>query len=391
MNLTYIDLFAGCGGLSLGLQSAGWQGLFAIEKNKQAFSTLKYNLIDKNHFDWPSWLPIRNYSIDTLLINYKKELVALQGKVSLVAGGPPCQGFSTAGARVENDSRNKLIYSYIKFIELVKPEIVFFENVRGFTFSFNLKRKIKSYSEIVFKALTNLGYNVRAELIDFSNYGVPQKRNRYILVGRKDGKANIFFEELDSKKAAYLSTKGLSFPITLEDAISDLLQEHGDDKSPDSSNFRAGKYSKEKTTYQKLMRSGKKYSSLVADSHRFTNHKRETIDLFVKVLNKAERNKRVSDNLRKILGIKKRSITPLAPNQPCPVLTSHPDDYIHYSEPRILTVREYARIQSFPDWFEFKEKYTTGGKARKREVPRYTQVGNAIPPLFAEQVGITLT
>ena len=78
------------------------------------------------------------------------------------------------------------------------------------------------------------------------------------------------------------------------------------------------------------------------------------------------------------------------PNLPSLVLTSHPDDYIHYSEPRILTVREYARIQSFPDWFEFKEKYTTGGKARKREVPRYTQAGNAIPPLFAEQAGLAL-
>ena len=67
-----------------------------------------------------------------------------------------------------------------------------------------------------------------------------------------------------------------------------------------------------------------------------------------------------------------------------------PDDYLHYSEPRILTVREYARIQSFPDWYEFKSKYTTGGDMRKKEVPRYSQIGNAIPPLFAEQVGNVL-
>ena len=73
-----------------------------------------------------------------------------------------------------------------------------------------------------------------------------------------------------------------------------------------------------------------------------------------------------------------------------PTLTTHPDDYVHYCEPRILTVREYARIQTFPDWFEFKGKYTTGGKLRKVEVPRYTQIGNAIPPLFGELAGMVI-
>ena len=74
----------------------------------------------------------------------------------------------------------------------------------------------------------------------------------------------------------------------------------------------------------------------------------------------------------------------------CPTVTSIPDDLIHYKEPRIPTVREVARIQSFPDWYEFKGKYTTGGERRKLEVPRYTQVANAVPPLFAEQVGVVL-
>jgi DNA (cytosine-5)-methyltransferase 1 len=84
---------------------------------------------------------------------------------------------------------------------------------------------------------------------------------------------------------------------------------------------------------------------------------------------------------------KKRSVTVLDRNQPSPTLTTLPDDYIHYAEPRILTVREYARIQSFDDSFEFKGNYTTGGVRRIREVPRYTQIGNAIPPLFGEQAG----
>ena len=77
-------------------------------------------------------------------------------------------------------------------------------------------------------------------------------------------------------------------------------------------------------------------------------------------------------------------------NDKSPTITTLPDDYIHYCEPRILTVREYARLQSFPDWFQFKGKYTTGGKVRTKEVPRYSQIGNAIPPLFGEQSGLIL-
>ena len=89
-------------------------------------------------------------------------------------------------------------------------------------------------------------------------------------------------------------------------------------------------------------------------------------------------------------GLKRRGVTLLDPDSTSPTVTSHPDDFVHYCEPRILTVREMARLQSFPDWYEFKGKYTSGGKRRKMEVPRYTQVGNAVPPLFAEQIGIAL-
>ena len=98
----------------------------------------------------------------------------------------------------------------------------------------------------------------------------------------------------------------------------------------------------------------------------------------------------VTPSIKLVEGFKKRGVTVLKSNCICSTITSIPDDFIHYCEPRILTVREMARIQSFPDWYEFCGKYTTGGELRKKDVPRYTQVANAVPPLFAEQVGIIL-
>ena len=102
------------------------------------------------------------------------------------------------------------------------------------------------------------------------------------------------------------------------------------------------------------------------------------------------RGKRIDGKAREEWGIKQRGITVLDPKAVSPTITGQPDDYLHYCEPRIMTVRECARIQSFPDWYEVRMKYTTGGQMRKKEVPRYSQIGNAIPPLFAEQAGNVL-
>lgn len=390
--LTHIDLFAGCGGLSLGLHNANWKGLFAIEKNKDAFETLKHNLINyKKHFNWPCWLPVKNYDINEFIKNYRKELQDLKGKVDLVAGGPPCQGFSTAGKRNEKDERNKLIDSYIEFIGIVKPKVLFFENVKGFTFKFKSQdSKGIAYSKYVWEKLQALGYDVHGEILDFSEFGIPQRRKRFILVGLLKGDANKFFETVMANKTAFLKSKGLIEDNSLEGAISDLLQEHGVADSPDTVNFKAGKYSKTKSAYQEFLRKDYKYDGKVADSHRFANHYPGTTTLFQNILKNAERNKRVEGDARKKYNLKKRAIIPLDSKSTCPTLTTHPDDYIHYSEPRILTVREYARVQSFPDWYQFKGKYTTGGKLRVIEVPRYTQLGNAIPPLFGEQAGLAL-
>lgn len=391
-NLKYIDVFSGCGGLALGLHNAGWQGIFAVEKSADAFSTLRHNLIEQNNnFQWPNWLPKTNHDINDVIAKYPNELEALRGKVSLIAGGPPCQGFSMAGRRREDDERNKLIDSYIHFVKLVEPEILFFENVKGFTIGFKRDNKRgEAYSVYVVKKLEELGYDVKGQIIDFSEFGVPQKRQRYILVGTKNGKADFFFETIIKNRANFFKSKKLNDRTSLSDAISDILQSNGCIDSPDTKNFKAGIYSKPKSNYQKLMRSQIKVSEKNIDSHRFANHKVDTIERFEYVLSNGRPNKSFSDELEKIYGLKKHTVVPLCEKSCTPTLTTHPDDYIHYSEPRILTVREYARIQSFPDHYEFKGKYTTGGLRRRVDVPRYTQIGNAIPPLFGEQAGLVL-
>ena len=160
--------------------------------------------------------------------------------------------------------------------------------------------------------------------------------------------------------------------------------------SPDTKGFMAGIYGPEQSGYQHLMRSGIKTTGLIADSHRFVNHRKNTIKLHKELLEKAPVGKRITPSDNIVENLNRRGVTVLDANAQAPTITSIPDELVHYKEPRILTVREHARIQSFPDWFEFKGQYTSGGKQRKQEVPRYTQVGNAVPPLFAEQVGLAI-
>lgn len=396
---TYIDLFAGCGGLSLGLHNAGWKGLFAIEKSPDAFKTLEHNLINnKNHFNWPEWLPKQALEINAVLDQYDLELQKLKGKVTMIAGGPPCQGFSMAGKRNEYDLRNDLINSYIKFVETVEPEIIFFENVKGFTMEFKKnKEKGIAYSAQVTKKLEDAGYFVEGQLVNFGEYGVPQKRTRFILVGIKKTVLNAsqeavenFFKTLKDNRFQFLKEKGLNVETNLQDAISDLFKENGLKETPDFPSFQSGIYGTKKGNYQKLMRKG--IETKVADSHRFPKHSQTIIDRFRNILDdtKDRRNLNISKDIQERHSIKKRTVIPLNGLDKTPTITTLPDDYIHYSEPRILTVREYARIQSFPDWYEFQGKYTTGGILRVKEVPRYTQIGNAIPPLFGEQSGLVL-
>lgn len=387
----YIDIFAGCGGLSLGLYNAGWKGMFAIEKSKHAFETLKYNLIDKkNHFDWPDWLETKEHDINEILSNHENELKKLAGTVDLVAGGPPCQGFSLAGKRNKDDERNKLVDSYVHFIELIKPKMLFFENVKGFTCGFKDDNGVigEPYSNKVVLQLQEIGYNVEYRIIDFSEFGVPQRRKRFIIVGMLENDSTDFFEDAYKLKEKFLLDKGLEYNVTLKEAISDLKTSHGEVPSPDSNGFKNGVYGQAESAYQQYLKEG--CEKIIPDSHRFARHRQETIKKFQYILDNCEKNKNIGEETKKLYNLKKSCTILLDGDSQCPTLTTLPDDYIHYCEPRILTVREYARIQSFNDWFEFKSKYTTGGKNRVKDVPRYSQLGNAIPPLFVEHLGSVL-
>ncbi len=390
-NLKSIDVFAGCGGLGPGLHLAGWKGLFAVEKNAAAFSTLKANLVEKKkHFDWPNWLASTNWDILELLAQKPRELRKLRGSVDLVVGGPPCQGFSTAGRRQEADGRNNLVHSYLNLVELVRPRAILFENVRGFTMKFKANAEAGvAYSQLVLQRLRELGYkDARGELIDMSDYGVPQRRQRFIVIATREGLADAAFEALEAQCSDHLANRRIPRRNGVGAALSDLRRCHGTTACPDSRRFQSGLTAAATTGLQKHLRAD--FTRHTPDSHRFVNHTEDVEAVFSKLLAGAPRNRCILGVEREPYGLKKRSVTVLNGYQPAPTVTTIPDDIVHYSEPRVMTVRECARLQTFPDWFEFKGPYTTGGKQRVLQTPRYTQVGNAVPPLFAEIAGLAL-
>jgi len=396
---TYIDLFSGCGGFSLGLGKAGWEGLFAVEKDPMAFDTFKHNLIEGKyaHFNWPEWLPLQSTTIQDILTQYPDQLASLKGKVDLIAGGPPCQGFSLAGRRNALDPRNKLSEEYMNMVEIVSPKYLVLENVRGFNSKFKDakgKREKLPYSMVVKAKLETLGYHVFTDYLHSEHYGVPQKRTRFIMIGIRSDliKDDIDpFQILASLRLAFLDKKKLPHtPVSVQSAIGDLeiskypLIYHS---GSHIQGFKQIDYRPPRrlNAYQKLMREGLK--SAKPNSLRIARHRPETIEKFKTILELCQPGKGLSDEHKKTIGTKKQVISVLNPNEPSRTLTTLPDDLLHYSEPRILTVRENARIQSFPDDYVFKGKYTTGGSRRTQECPRYTQVGNAVPPLLGEVLG----
>ena len=389
-----VDIFSGCGGLTLGLHNAGVEGLFAIEKSPDAFMTLRTNLIDRlGHFDWPRWLPQCAHDINDVLRRHRAQLEALRGHVDLLAGGPPCQGFSLAGRRRHGDRRNRLVHSYIAMVDAIQPKCLLLENVKGFTIPFRVNGEDRQYSSLVVDELRRRHYDVSFQLVDFSRFGVPQRRTRFVLIGisqelqARNVRADDFFAGLEARREAFLNERRLpSGGVSVQSAISDLRQDNGVYRTEEFNDFDFGVYGRCATAYQRLMRRNVGRGQR-PDSHRFARHTEAIRRRFQTAIDEDLS----PTEYRERFALNKSGTKHLIPQLPTPTLTTLPDDYIHYCEPRILTVREYARIQSFPDDYVFRGKYTTGGKLRVKEVPRYSQIGNAIPPLFGELAGQILT
>ncbi len=402
--LRTIDLFAGCGGLTLGLHKAGHQLMFAVEKDPMAFETFEANFLQAGAAYplgtlWPSWLERRNHDVQQMLADpaINQRLSSLQGSVDLICGGPPCQGFSVGGLRDGKDLRNQLPYRYMDVVELVRPRFVLLENVEGMTRKFVSK---PGHDEIAFvewarSRLDELGYDAHYEVLDASDFGVPQVRRRVFLFGvdkkvcaKSDLTAKDLFASLHRNRAQFLKHQGLpDRKITVRDAIADL-----DGKRqvvcPDSPKFQAGTFKTPASEFAKLMRRGLP-NAHIPNSHRFSEHTPRILEFYRKV-----QADKIFGRLPKAYlvahGTKKDKKVLIDPAAPASTITTHPDEFIHFRTPRNITVREMARIQSFPDDFVFKGRYTINGPRRRHDVARCSQVGNAVPPLLAEAVGWAL-
>lgn len=388
---------------------AGIRGRFAVERDAMAFDTFSDNFLGDRKvpiekFDWPFWLEKKAWGIDDLLDAHRGDLTKLRGEVQILAGGPPCQGFSFAGRRRIDDPRNQLFEKYVEVVDSIRPSILVLENVPGMKVAHASKTPDdesvnESFYEKLKKSLEAIGYDVHGEIIDASRFGVPQRRSRLIVIGiersmashLEDGVMHVF-KVLESVRTEMLAKHGLpkTKPITAEDAISDLLVNRTSTQpctDPFSaSGFEEACYLGPLTNYQRLMHRHCRIDSM--DSMRLARHRDDVRARFKKIIKECEQGVRMNEKSRAKFGLKKHRIYVMSPSEPAPTITTLPDDVLHYSEPRILTVRESARLQSFPDWFRFRGKFTTGGDRRTKECPRYTQVGNAVPPLLAEAIGL---
>lgn len=391
-----LDLFSGAGGMAEGFLQAGFHIPCATDYSKEASQTYvnrhKQLGYDVNYFCGD----IRELS------RKNRNLLNLIGnnKIDVIVGGPPCQGFSMSGKRDENDFRNLLFLEFLRIVKKVKPSYFVIENVEGLlSFKFSriegLDKEIYEDvypQEIIQKEAFKMGYFVKMKLLNAKDYGVPQNRPRIIFLGHKIRRYRSgHFKDL---VAAPEFPKKIDKIVTVEDAISDLNFL----KNGQVSMVYNNKYGN-KSDYQLGLREGltpsidgKGLPALDLHNHQASKHNEKTISRF-KLLEPGESISelmaRLSDELKEEYSTKKFRCTKLDKRSVSPTVLTLPDDIIHYDKhnARILTVREFARLQSFDDSFVFLGKRTTGGERRKYETPQYTQVGNAVPPLFAKKIG----
>lgn len=405
---TFIDLFAGCGGLSLGLEEAGFTPLLVNELNKDAMATY---LVNRTH-EYP-WLEQNNVNnVKDLVLNPELlqgfinsirnnlHIDIEKGELDLLCGGPPCQGFSGIGYRrsysVEKAQlpSNYLFQDMAFLVNRLNPKIFLFENVRGLmTSKWTQEGTNGEIFRAVLETFNGIGkYHICYKLVHAKDYGVPQNRPRVLIVGlRKDVFPDMTPESIDAVLSGFLPEPVGGAP-NLQDLLGDLVDEKHTNGGATLSYVSDPKNELQRTFRTKrngeILKKGDKLSE-----QEYSHHAPKILEKF-KAMH--ESGGAIPEEFR----TKKFSqrLLPCKWGESGPTMTccSAPDDYVHFSQPRNLTVREWARLQMFPDWYQFMGPRTTGGLRRagnpregnfERELPKYTQIGNAVPVGLAYNVG----
>lgn len=390
-----LDLFSGAGGMAEGFLQAGFHIPCATDYSKEVEETYRNRHKQLGY-------KLNYFCGDVRDLSSKKRLLLElvdDNKIDVIVGGPPCQGFSLSGKRDENDFRNFLFLDFLKIVKMLKPKYFVMENVEGIlSYKFNrvqgLDKEIYENvfpPEVIQREAFKFGYFVKWKLLNAKDYGVPQNRPRIIFLGHRirryrGGKFKnlVIPPEFPTK---------INKIVTVEDAISDLSFLTNGQISTRYNNAYGNN-----SEYQKALRNGLTPNingrTLRAEelyNHQASKHNEKTVNRF-EMLKPGESVSDLFNRLPEDLKIqyftKKFRCTKLQKEGVSPTVLTLPDDIVHYDpkNPRILTVRELARLQSFDDSFVFLGKRTTGGNKRRYETPQYTQVGNAVPPLFARAI-----
>ena len=430
-----IDLFCGAGGCSEGLIQAGFHILFSSDISDMVEVTYtnrhrQLGLIQGEN-TWFERADIRDLTGKDIW-KHIMGLEILKGKempqIDLMIGGPSCQGFSRAGRRDKSDPRNTLFGEYVRVIKEVKPKYIVLENVEGF-----IDMQFMGYKGItgieypdgsvtpyiLRSELREIGYEtLEPKILNAVDYGVPQRRRRIIFIGYRKGLKAPKYPEPTVKP---------NEQVTLLEAIGDLVADPNkrEEVNPCSSQFQMdsrqgrtpgidGKPIKAKKMtnmeLSKQTRIVRERFELFRPGESNANLKKRVLEQGIDISREPEliafcsekldmesnkvvelfKNAAATKEQVEILLTKKNIRQRWAENEPSATIVTIPDDYISPWEPRTFSVREMARCQSFDDSFEFLGKRTTGGRLRKKEVPQYTQVGNAVPPLLAKAVALEI-
>jgi len=443
---SYIDLFAGCGGLSLGFERSGGKLVLAVERSPMAAETFSHNLIAPvvSTAEWDKYVnrSVSDQVHDGLLVRELKFLLDEPSLVTelanlnidVIAGGPPCQGFSLAGRRNPEDLRNQLPWQFLDLVSSVSPKVVVIENVVGMRHKFSADQTEPVFDQLQ-QALreTGAGYVVQGVEVNAMHYGAPQHRPRLMIIGLRADIAssknlastgNLWKSDfLDNLTAAVPdlapipSVRADQSP-TLSDALADLLPDSPKLKNPfieevknssvwGLSNQSGGikNHVKRNHTKQAILRfelyqalasfglDAKIVSKAAVLPENQAKSMLQTKFGSLAFPAKTPNGKTVAKTATELadlvweLRTKKHSQRVLPLDKVARTVVTIGDDYVHPIEPRTFTVRELARFQGFPDGFEFRAKETTGGLNRRNEVPQYSQVGNAVSPFLAKSVG----